>query len=239
MRALIGFCLLFMVLLGIGCGGNSPTEIKSSNVDSIKQLKASQDSSLKEVNKGVSLQRIRDRANMNYVGKIGNYIFYCSAKGKVERSDTSGNNRELLCDLKVHYLVDKVYILPMKEDVFIITWQETAYTGLNTYTVKYRSGSDKPDWTINYKAPDPGVPVLANGHVYLSTLGIISKVNVENGETVWIHDSLYETTSMRYKRFDVPQIYKTTVLFFDFPIQGRKGKRDSLWVNDQTGRFVR
>jgi hypothetical protein len=111
--------------------------------------------------------------------------------------------------------------------------------GMSSHVIRFTPGFEKEKWLVTYKAPEPGVPVYYNGFLYVSTLGIIGKLNSESGEAVWLHDSLYETTSMRFKKFDVPKIYSQSVVFFDFPIQGRKGKRDSIWVDDRTGKFIR
>lgn len=231
--------LSFSVVLLMSCGQKPVEIVKTINVDSLNLVKEKSDSSRKDIQMGVLLQPVRDRADLNFFKRIDSHVYYCSSKGKIERADTTGANRELLFDLKVNYIIDRVYLLPLTNDEYVICWQETSYEGLNSYVYRFKSGNPNAVWKINYKAPDPGVPVLCDGHLYLSTLGIIGKVNAENGQHSWLHDSLYETTSMRYKKFDVPQIYPVSVVFFDFPIQGRKGKRDSIWVNDKTGQLTR
>lgn len=234
---------LFVAIFFISSCGQKPTEnatsFKPDSLNQVKELKEQKDSTRAGLVVATNLTPFRDRADMNYAGRIGDYIYYCSAKGIVERSDTTGSNRQKLFDLKVHFIIDKVYLLPLTDDDYIISWQETTYSGLNSNVIRISTSKEQPLWTINYKAPDPGIPVVSNGCVYLSTLGIISKVNIENGQHEWLHDSLYETTSLKYKRFDMPRLYNHTVVFFDFPIQGRKGKRDSIWVDDRTGKVIR
>lgn len=231
--------LLLAIFIISSCGQKPSENAKSLNIDSINQVKEQNDSTRKGVVVATNLTPVRDRADMNYAARIGDHIYYCSSKGIVERTDTVGSDRQKLFDLKVHFIIDKVYLLPLTENDYIISWQETTYLGLNSYVMRFSANNSRPSWSINYKAPDPGIPVVSNGCVYLSTLGIISKVNLESGQHEWLHDSLYETTSLKYKRFDMPRLYNHTVVFFDFPIQGRKGKRDSIWVDDRTGKLIR
>jgi len=220
--------------------GQKPVEItKAINLDSLNQVNEQSDSSRKDIELGIILQPVRERADLNFFRRIGDHIYFCSSKGKIERSDTTGKNRELLVDLKVHYIIDKVYLLPLPDNEYVVCWQETTYEGLKSNVCRFKTGNTDAEWKIKYNAPDPGVPVLCDGYLYLSTLGRICKVNANDGHGIWLHDSLYETTSMRYKKFDVPKIYPVSVLFFDFPIQGRKGKRDSIWVDNQTGKLIR
>jgi outer membrane protein assembly factor BamB len=233
-----GYLIAIAILLS-SCGGKPTVVTKSINTDSIEQVKLLLDSSRKDFITGKALSPIRDKADMNFSGRAGNYMYYCSAKGKIERSDTTGDNRVFLFDLHGNYIIDRIYILPLEDNDVIASWQETTYMGMSSHVIRFTPGSEKEKWLVTYKAPDPGVPLVYNGYVYVSTLGIIGKLNAESGEAAWLHDSLYETTSMRFKKFDVPKIYSQSVVFFDFPIQGRKGKRDSIWVDDRTGKLIR
>jgi hypothetical protein len=231
--------VLLFLMFSIRCGQKSSVEVKNVNVDSLNKPVEKRDSTRKDIQAAITFRRVQQRAEVNFIATSNSQTYYCSAKGMIEKSDTTGENRKLLFDLEVNYIIDKFYLLPLQNDEYIACWQETSYLGLNSYVLKFAAGKESADWMVSYKAPDPGVPVLADDHVYLSTLGMISKVNVGTGQQAWIHDSLYQTASLKYKRFDVPKLYPNTVVFFDFPIEGRKGKRDSIWVMDKTGEFIR
>lgn len=182
---------------------------------------------------------VRKSAYDNYTTLIGDTMYTCNYKGYFESSDTSKRAVHFLFDLDVEYLIDRIYFYPIGQDRFFTCWQETDHRGIFTYFGTYARGNSKPIWIKQFRAPTPGPPVIDSNAVYVSTLGMIGKFNLDNGDAYWKHDSLFDQYKLSYKQFARPLLYTNTVCFYDFPIKGKKAKSDSIWVNEPGGKIRR
>ena len=232
------FLLLIIFAVSVaGCGNDKP----SAKKDSVKPPKVpvKVDSVRKNLQVPVRMSSVRKTAFDIYRVRIGDVEYTCTYKGKVERSDTLGNNPELLFDLKAEYLVDLVYLLPLESDHFFIAWQETDHQGVHSKFAVFNKEKTRPEWLIDKKAPSPGQPLVDSASAYVSCLGMVARLNLENGNVIWMHDSLFDPTRLVFKKFQRPLVYPHTVCFYDLPIQGKKPKSDSIWMDNRTGRIVR
>lgn len=182
---------------------------------------------------------VRKSAYDDFYVRIKDSAYFCNYKGKMQSADTLGNRVNTLFNLNAEYLIDKVYFLPINNNQFYVSWQETDHKGVYTYFALFDRGNDTPVWKRSIKAHSPGQPVIDSDNVYISSLGMIGKVGLYSGELIWQHDSLFDPLSLKYKAFNQPLLYTHSVCFFDFPIVGKKGKADTIWVNDVSGKLIR
>jgi hypothetical protein len=237
MKRVLYFCVL---LLGFGCGEKTPANQNDSvSKDTIVQKEVKVDSTRKGLKYPKSMSAQRKNAFVDLSARIGDSMYHCSYKGVFQSGDTLGNRVGLLFDLKAEYLVDLAYILPLEDNRFYVSWQETDHRGMYSYYAVYERGSSKPIWKHIEKANSPGQPVIDSGYVYISSLGMVGKLDLNDGAVVWKFDSLFDPLSLRYKQFDRPVLYNNTACFYDFEIKGKKGKRDTIWVNESSGKIVR
>ncbi len=236
-RALFLFFLVFLVM---SCGTNSTDQISAENTkDSVAKPGKKIDSLRASVSYPKEMYAPRKSAFDEYFLQQGDSNYYCGYKGKFEVSDTLGSGRRFLFDLKAEYLVDKVFFYAIDPTNFFVFWQATDHAGVNSYAALYKRGINIPVWKYTFPDPNPGQLAVDGQFAYVTTLGSIGKMNMLSGSFVWHHDSLFDKMKNRYKEFDKPLVYSNTVCFFDFPIRGVKAKRDSIWVNDQTGAFIK
>jgi len=181
---------------------------------------------------------VRNTAFDSFFVRIKDSVYYCTYKGKFYSSDTLGNGNHFLFDIKSEYIVDEVFFHPLSDSRYFLAWQETNHTGVNSYEAVYSRGKAQPIWLKKRKAPFPGQPVISGEAVYVSTLGMIGKYHLSTGEMYWEHDSLFDQIRMVYKHFERPLIYDSVVCFYDMPIKGKKMKRDSIWVDDNSGKII-
>jgi hypothetical protein len=226
------YCLCALFL--IGCSNDqashqpkADTFIKTEPVDS----------SRKNIILPKKMKIVRQSAYDNFNVRIGDQLYKCSYKGVIEISDTTGQNVRFLFDLEAEYLIDAIYFHPLGEDLYFVAWQETDHTGLKSHFATFKAGSKSPVWSESQNAPAPGQPVIDGSYVYVTTLGMVGKLNVYSGEKAWQHDSLFDPYKNLFKQFERPLLYKSMVCFYDVPIPGKKNRRDSIWVNDATGRI--
>lgn len=228
--------LLLIPFLFVACGSGTEPSVKKDSpyVPPVK---------IDSIRKGLLYPRpmniVRQSAYDDFIVRIGDSMFHCSYKGIIESSDTLGNSRHFIADLEAEYLIDKVFLQPVDNDQFFVSWQETDHTGVSSYFALFKRGQAKAVWLENMKAPTPGPPVIDSMNVYVSSLGMIEKLKLYSGETVWRHDSLFDPMRIRFKEFERPLVYTNTVCFYDKPVRGKKSNRDSIWINDKSGKLVR
>lgn len=220
----------------LACGSGPETPVKK---DSLYAPPVKIDSTRQGLVYPRQMDIVRMSAYDDFTVRIGDSIYHCSYKGIIESSDISGNETHFITDLKAEYLIDKVYLQPVGSNQFFVSWQETDHTGVSSYYALFDRGASKPVWLNSNKAPAPGPPAIDAANVYVSSLGMIAKFGLYSGETVWRYDSLFDPMKIRFKEFERPLIYTSTVCFYDKPVKGKKSNRDSIWVNDKSGELVR
>lgn len=232
MRA--SFVVLCFVLFA-ACGQSS----NEHQVFDTVPVKVKVDSSRKNLILPKAMNIVRNSAYDTFFLRLKDSVYYCTYKGKMHSADSMGENRRFLFDLESEYIIDEIYFYPIEQSRFFVAWQETNYVGIRSYFAVYKRGSAKPEWKRVEPAPAPGQPVIDSNSLYITTLGMIGKLHLDNGQPYWIHDSLFNPIKITFKQFERPLLYTSTVCFFDMPVKGKKAKRDSIWVDDNSGKIIR
>lgn len=232
--------LISISLLVLNSCGSGPTEVTVPvKKDSVTVKTNPADSFRRDVIYPQEMYSPRKSAFDGYFVRIDNRNYYCGYKGRFEAADTLGNNRTFLFDLKAEYLIDKMFMYPVDSISWFVYWQETDHTGVGCRAALFRKGVAKPIWKRTYADPEPGQIAVYANYAYITSLGMVAKIDMKSGEYAWHHDSLFEPLKSRFKKFDRPLLYNTTVCFFDYPIRGRKNRRDTICVNDVSGKIIR
>jgi|GEM_PF-1413300 len=171
------------------------------------------------------------------IARIGPHMYYCSYKGKVSRADTSGKDRAPLFNMNVEFLVDKCYLLPHDGD-YLVFWQETDHLGVKSYAGRFKSGSEKPEWKITFKAPNVGQPTIDGNTGYVTAAGTLARVDLQSGAIEWKCDTLFNKYTTAFYKFAPARVYDSTVVFTEIPTGNRK-RSDSVRVHVRTGELVR
>lgn len=191
---------------------------------------------------GIEVSRVmnalRSTAFDTFYVRYKDSIYYSTYKGKIFSADSLGRGRHFIFDLKSEYLVDDFYFHPLEDSRYFLAWQETDHRGVKSRYAVITRGAQKPDWIRTQNAPSPGQPIIDDEAVYISSLGMIAKLHLSTGQPYWVHDSLFDQYKLLFKSFERPLIYKSTVCFYDKPIKGKKTKRDSIWVDDRSGKII-
>lgn len=166
--------------------------------------------------------------------QIGDSAVLCSYKGRIVLADSFGESHSLITDLRCEYLIDKVYILPRANDCWLIIWLETYQQGQKTNFALYKKGELKAEWKTSFPYTNAGPVVLDGSMCYFTMMGMVGKMNVDNGELQWKIDSLYDPFKWSYKRFEVPRVYPDKVIFIDMP-EKRRPKSDTLVLDPTSG----
>lgn len=230
------FALLIPVFL-MACGSDPVEHSNKKDSPSVGPVKM--DSIRKGLVYPAAMDIARKSAYDDFYIRMLDSVYHCSYKGIITCTDTVGNSTSFITDLKAEYLIDRVYFQPTGNNQYFIAWQETDHTGVSSYFGLFERGKEKALWLQQEKTPMPGQPVIDSNFVYVSSLGMVAKLGLQSGETIWKYDSLFDQMKLSFKEFERPLIYTSTVCFYDKPIKGKKAVRDSIWINDKSGKLVR
>jgi len=226
-----------LLLLFCSCGG-APTTIE--NTPKKKKEKSDVTEDFKDgLLVGTEIIKGAKTPYDEAYGRRGDTIFISSYKGKIEMGDTLLKQRVFLFDIHSEFMLDKMYIIPLSDKTWFVSWQETDHEGVKSYAAVYKTGEPKPEWKLFFDVPNPGIPVLDGKDVYVTYLGIAAKVSVADGKYRWLHDSLFNTAREPFKEFEKPRVFNDRVEFVDYPNPGHRERRDTLRVNPVTGEIIR
>lgn len=189
----------------------------------------------KDVLSGIEMIKVVEKFNTIFTISFGDTIVFCTTKGKVEIADTLDHIRKPFVDLKVKFMLDKIYVLPLSKTKWFFVWQESSMDGIETDLAVFDQGNPDPEWKIRFTDPDPGIPVVDGNVAYVSTLGRAAKISMSEGRVLWTKDGLYDQYKAAFRKIDKPIVFPDKVIFVDFPIPGRRDYRDSLILDPITG----
>lgn len=228
--------IIFPVLIScwlFSCGTNKVDNKKVIPTDTIS---LQQPSSIKPgLIEGTEIFTVQKNPGIYAMGRIGDTLIYCSKKGEIEIADTNNRIRHQIIDLKVPMLIDEIYVIPLSENKWFFVWQETFQEGVRSYAALYESGSSKPEWKILFSVPNPGRPVVDGNHAYVSALGVVGKISLNDGSFIWKHDSLFNKSKFPFQKIEKALVYPDKVIFIDQPVHGIREFRDSLILDPISG----
>jgi hypothetical protein len=231
--------LPLIILFFCACGSSKT----ANNHDSVKVHKKEKikvaESFKKGIVAGTEIIKSNKTPYEEGFGKFDDTTFMCAYKGKVEMTDSMGKNRQFLFNLNVEFMIDKIFILPLSGKRWLVSWEETDHEGVKSYAAVYKTGDAKPQWKLLFDVPNPGMPVLDGNDIYITYLGIVAKLSVDDGKFKWQHDSLFTMMREPFKKFEKPRVFDDRVEFVDYPNPGHRERRDTLIVNPVTGEAIR
>jgi outer membrane protein assembly factor BamB len=229
--------ILFAALFFFSCGADVPSGNKDTSSTVSRKTKKNK-KKVEPQKKGVVVvpEMIRDNKTPfeDAVIRMNDSIYYCAYKGRISVSDTLRRHFRQLFDLKAEFMVDHIFVRRVNGTYFV-AWQETDHEGVKSYFAAYKEGANDALWKRKFETPNPGNPVLDGNFAYVSTLGMVGKIDLSNGSFKWKYDSMYNQLNGAYKNFDPAYVYDDRVLFIDLPIAGKRIKRDTIKVDPETG----
>ncbi len=233
------FLLLPLIFFLFSCG-EKPAGKKTTDTVLLKPKKTAEKFKEKEgLVSGVLLVKGIKTPYEDAIGRIGDSVLISTYKGKVEKADSMGRHRRLLFDLKGKFLVDKIIVAPRGKGEWLVCWQETELLGMNSYAALYKTGSEKPEWKNRFEGANPGIPVIDGDAAYVTSQGLVAKVNLSDGTLAWAHDSLFNPYKYTYQKFERPIVCADKVVFVDYPVPGRRERRDTLVVEPVSGKRLK
>jgi len=92
-------------------------------------------------------------------------------------------------------------------------------------------------WRTNIPGFNLGFPLMFNDHLYLTAIGFLGKINLENGVYMWTHEHLYSNGS--YNNFSDIIIKEDKVYFIEGMNYPKNAHRHAIVVDDMSGRIIK
>ena len=180
-----------------------------------------------------------------YVADIGrNAIFTFSvdrleysvtAQGHGRCSDGRSAPRQFTLPLTRGARIERLWYLALGQDLYLIYEDEDSESGAGT--VARLMNDLRPSWTAHVPGFNIGEGVVEDGHLYLTAIGFVAKLNLKTGRYAWAHRNLY--ADGHFNSFQRPDVEKSHVTFTEKLHKPQDSPPRSITVEKSTGKMVR
>ncbi|MGL5563726.1 MAG: hypothetical protein ACRDCN_14080, partial [Tannerellaceae bacterium] len=136
--------------------------------------------------------------------------------------------------LKNKDVIDNIYLYIYNND-YIIFFTETDFEDSYSYAKRINSKTKQIVWSNQIYAFNLGTPIIIDNNAYVSTLGFVGKLNLDNGKYIWRHEDLYNDG--KFNAFENPIFLENNYVIFPSPHYFTQ-ETDYLLVNENTGEAV-
>jgi hypothetical protein len=94
-------------------------------------------------------------------------------------------------------------------------------------------------WSVHISAFNPSRGLVEESSVYLSAIGFVGKLDLENGNLLWQHDNLYERATGCFNSFNSPELIGSMVVFTESSHRRHsEDERRQIRVDRKTGEVI-
>ncbi len=177
--------------------------------------------------------------SVDYSGPIGQDTMYLNLnneKLRITRHGEAFNNKDsLLFDLKLEYYIENIYIQKIDDDLVAI-FVESDGDGAGGCAKRISLNSNEILWSKHFGGFNMHQPVIIDNYAYLSTIGFIGKLDLNNGEFKWKFENLYDKG--KYNSFEEPVFFENNKVLFLSKMHN-KSVFDSILVDDERGKILK
>ena len=134
------------------------------------------------------------------------------------------------------WFIDSFAFAPYQDDIIVAFVTSNVDFG-NSNVARIDGDTMTPIWVSESLGFNMGSPVIKNNAIYFSTIGSITKIDIETGELIWEHTDLYERETQDFNSFKKPMFSDGKVIFQGSNIFSQCPKR--IEVDDTTGDILR
>ncbi|AFR34627.1 hypothetical protein [Riemerella anatipestifer] len=162
------------------------------------------------------------------IATVNKTHFLITPEGKMFWGENPADTIRLLTDVTI----EKAF-LHLNGDTLLIFYTETDNDGATSRFEKINLASRQRILKAEIQGFNLGLPYIIGNFAYVTTLGTVGKLNLDNGQYAYQYIDLYDHKKYSFNSFDTI-IFKDNLTFF--LSENRNSKRiDSLIVNEKTG----
>lgn len=212
--------LLIIVLFSCKSGSNHQQAEAFNHSDSIKA-----DSSLTISSVSPILAEFKSKSD-SIVLNLGSEQLLVSLLGKVFK------NNKMLFNVNSKLPISKLYIHPSGND-FIVFYEYHDAGSAGSHAKKFSANKSTAVWETPVYAFNLSQPLIVGDYAYLSTMGFLGKLNLNDGTYAW----KFENLDKKFESFSQPKFFKDSLVLFmqnaNSPIA------DSILIDDKKGVIVK
>ena len=160
---------------------------------------------------------------------VVNTDFVITPQGKMFWGQNPADTIHLLTDV----IVERAF-LHLSGDTLFIFYTESDHDGATSRLEKINLASRQRIFTTEIQGFNLGLPYILNNFAYVTTVGMVGKLNLDNGQYIYQFFDLYDEKKYSFNNFDTIQFKGSLTMFLS-----KIGKRtDSLIVNEKTGDMI-
>ena len=168
-----------------------------------------------------------DSIHVQFEGK--HYVLYNNGKIEIIRNDSIVSTFHLNTD----WIVEKVFFYSFKNNL-IVFFSDTDHDAGASIIECFEKPDYKSKWTNPIGGFNLSDPIINNNFCYISSIGFVAKINLDNGEFVWKHDDLYDTSGI--SSFKDIEFHDGNVHFIEGLLINESKKPNKIIVNDESGK---
>ncbi|MES2809165.1 MAG: hypothetical protein V4619_11095 [Bacteroidota bacterium] len=157
------------------------------------------------------------------------YTVYPNGKIKKFKNGTLITSYQLTTDERV----ENAYLFYYKNNLIVYYTETDSETG-GSIIESLDTLSAKRNWNTRAFGFNLGQPVVKVNNTYVSTIGFVGKLNLQNGKYYWKHEDLYDRQTYSFNQFDSVLFVGDKVFFTSN--NSNKHITDTVIVNDITGK---
>jgi len=162
------------------------------------------------------------------IATVDKTYFLITPEGKIFWGQNPADTIRLLTDV----IIEKAF-LHLNGDILLIFYTETDHEGATSRFEKINLASRQRILKAEIQGFNLGLPYIIDNFAYVTTIGVVGKLNLNNGQYIYQYFDLYDDKKYSFNSFDTI-VFKDSLTFF--LSENRNGKRiDSLIVNEKTG----
>ena len=154
--------------------------------------------------------------------------FFITPVGKIFWGQNPADTIHLLTEVNI----EKAF-LHLSNDTLYIFYTETDSEGATSRFEKINLTSRQRILTAEIQGFNLGLPYIIDNFAYVTTIGVVGKLNLDNGQYIYQYFDLYDDKKYSFNSFDTI-VFKDSLTFF--LSKNTNSKRiDSLIVNEKIG----
>ena len=139
-------------------------------------------------------------------------------------------------ELEEFFAIEKLFFIPIEKDELVAIYTDTDMDCSGSVVQRISLKSNKILWSVNFGGFNMAPPVYIDDCVYLSTIGVLAKLNYLTGKFDWKFEDLYDKG--KYNSFGFPHFYENDIVLFtskkyDSPVP------DSIFIDEKLKKIIK
>jgi len=171
---------------------------------------------------------IQEEDTVKTVFEGNQYTLYPNGKIEIQKSDSIIDSIRL----NTKDIIEEAYFYTYKDN-FIVFYTETDFDAAASFVECFEKNTYNVKWRNEIGGFNLSSPFILDSLCYLSSIGFVGKLNLNNGKYFWKHTDLYEKT--KFNAFSRVEFENCFVHFIESKRLVDKEEAGRIVIDDETG----